>query len=123
MATEFVYKHSIFLKIKDSFPLPPKERSLFGQRVRKEGRSRFKMVKRQAKKVLQQTAAIFTSQESWELLVNVMAPRIQIVESPFSPVPLTVDFGHFHVTPTNVGSVVAELDSYLTLNENAEFAS
>jgi hypothetical protein len=123
MATEFVYKHSIFLKIKDSFPLPPKERSLFGQRVRKEGRSRFKMVKRQAKKVLQQTAAIFTSQESWELLVNVTAPRIQIVESPFSPVPLTVDFGTFHVTPTNVGSVVAELDSYLTLNENAEFAS
>lgn len=86
--------------------------------MRKEARSWFKMVKRKATKVLQQTATILISQESWDLLVNVTAPRIQIVESPFSPVPLTVDFGHLHVNPTNVGSVVAELAS-LTLNENA----
>lgn len=112
----------MFLKIKEHFPLPPKERSLLGQKVRKEARSRFKMVKRKATKVLQQTAAILFSQESWDLLINVTAPRIQIVESPFSPIPLTVDLGHFQVNPTNVEGVVAELAS-LTLNETSELAS
>ena len=109
------------MKIKEIFPLPPKERSLLGQSVRKEARSRYIVVKRKATKVLAQTAAILSSPESWDLLINVTAPRIQIVESPFSPVPLTVDFGHFHVNPSNIDCVVAELAS-LNFDENAEFA-
>jgi hypothetical protein len=122
LATEIIYKHSFFLKFKEHFPLPQKERSLLGQSVRKEARSRFKMVKRKATKILKQTAAIFTSQESWDLLINFSAPRIQIVESPFSPVPLTVDLGHFHVNPTNLDCAVAGLAS-LILNETPDFAS
>ena len=112
----------MLFKIRDHFPLPPKERNLLGQKVREEARSRFKMVKRKARKALQQTAAIFFRQESWDFKINVTSPRIQIIESPFSPIQLTVDFGHFHVNPTNVDDVVAKLAS-LSANENPDLAS
>jgi hypothetical protein len=48
--------------------------------VRKEARSRLKTVKRKATKALHQTLVILFSQETWDLLINATAGRIQIVE-------------------------------------------
>lgn len=113
LPTECVYKHAVVGQIRQCFPLPKKDRSLLDQRVQKEVRSRFKLVKRKATKILKTTAAKLSNNESWDLQINVAILRILIAESPFSPVPLTMEFGPIYVNPTT-NCTVAGLTSLST---------
>ncbi|KAI9558098.1 hypothetical protein GHT06_014851 [Daphnia sinensis] len=100
LPTACVYKHAVVGLIRQCFPLPKKDRSLLGQRVQKEIRSRFKLVKRKATQILKMTAAKLSSNKSWDLKINIATLRILIADSPFSPIPLTVEVGPIYVNPT-----------------------
>lgn len=123
LALECVYNHHLFQKIIELFSVPHKdsdERSLLGQRLRQAARSGFEAVKQKTKERLTQTLAPPTvnlpSDQSWDLLINISAPHILIPESVVSrdSLLLIVDFGHFHVTRTDVNCIAAELASTTT---------
>ena len=90
---------------------------MLGQRLRQAARSGFEAVKQKTKERLTQTLAAPTvnlsQQQSWDLLINISAPHILIPESVVSrdSLLLIVDFGHFHVTRTDVNCIAAELAS------------
>ena len=97
------------------------ERSLLGQRLRQAARSGFEAVKQKTKERLTQTLApptlhLPSDQQSWDLLINISAPHILIPESVVNrdSLLLIVDFGHFHVTRTDVNCIAAELASTTT---------
>lgn len=129
MAIECVYNHQLFQKIIELFTAPHKlqeERSLIGQRLRQAARSGFEAVKQKTKERLTQTLAapatvLPSQQQSWDLLINISAPHILIPESVVNrdSLLLIVDFGHFHVTRTNINCIAAELVS-TSAKENEE---
>lgn len=98
---------------------------MFGQRLRQAARSGFEAVKQKTKERLTQTLAAPTTtlasqQQSWDLLINISAPHILIPESVLSreSLLLIVDFGHFHVTRTNINCIAAELASRTTNDDD-----
>ncbi|XP_057380115.1 intermembrane lipid transfer protein Vps13D-like [Daphnia carinata] len=119
MPTECVYKHEIVGQIRKCFPIPKKERSLLGQRVHKEIRSRLNLVKSKVTKILKMTVAKLSNNEAWDLKINVGTLRILIADCPFSPVPLTIEFGPIYVKPT-ISCTVADLTSLSTDNTVGE---
>lgn len=131
LAIECVYNHQLFQKVIDHFVIhhsaSEEERSLLGQRLRKAARSGFEAVKQKTKEELNQTWAASVSnrssqQQSLDLLVNISAPHILIPESVVNrdSLLLVVDFGHFHVTRTDINCIAAELASTTAANDDEE---
>ena len=100
---------------------------MLGQRLRQAARSGFEAVKQKTKERLTQTLAAPTvnlsQQQSWDLLINISAPHILIPESVVSrdSLLLIVDFGHFHVTRTDVNCIAAELASTTADEDDEEY--
>lgn len=121
LAVECVYNHQLFQKVAEIFSVhytPSEERSQLGQRIRQAARSGFEAVKQKTKEEFSQTwaapsASSSSQHQSWDLLVNISAPHILIPESVSSrdSLLLIVDFGHFHVTRTDVNCIAGELAS------------
>jgi len=63
-----------------------------------------------------------SSQQSLDLLVNISAPHILIPESVVNrdSLLLVIDFGHFHVTRTDVNCIAAELASTATEDDDED---
>lgn len=124
LAIECVYNHNLFQKIIEVFSVPhntSEERSVIGQRLRQAARSGFEAVKQKTKERLTQTLTppsvdLPSEQQSWDLLINISAPHILIPESVVSrdSLLMIIDFGHFHVTRTNVNCIAAELETTTT---------
>lgn len=121
LAIECIYNHQLFQKVSEIFSVhytPSEERSQLGQRIRQAARSGFEAVKQKTKEEFSQTwtapnASSLSQHQSWDLLVNISAPHILIPESVNSreSLLLIVDFGHFHVTRTDVNCIAGELAS------------